>query len=144
MKTIKTTDLTLERTVHASPDQVFDVWIDPASPGGPWYGGTRAYFQPPQAVVDGMFYSLVEHAGSRWPHFGRFVVVDRPGKLTYTWMSPATQGLETTVEMTFVANDDKTVVTLKHLGVPDDEMGRQHADGWGFILDSIAQVMAKR
>lgn len=140
---IKTTTLTLARTINATPDRVFDVWVDPKSPGGPWYGGKRAYFQPEQAVVDGMFYSLVEWEGRQWPHFGRFVVVERGSKLTYTWMSPSTQGLETTVEMTFEGKDGKTLVTLRHSGVPDDKEGHEHNDGWGFILDSLKQVLEK-
>jgi hypothetical protein len=31
---------------------VFDVWIDPKSPGGPWFGAERVILNP---VVDGLF-----------------------------------------------------------------------------------------
>jgi len=35
-------------------------------------------------------------------------------------------------------------VTLRHTGVPDDDFGRQHGDGWSFMLGTIEQRFAKR
>jgi hypothetical protein len=35
-------------------------------------------------------------------------------------------------------------VTLRHAGVPDDDFGRQHAEGWTFILGALAARLAKR
>ena len=35
------TDITVNRTIPASPENVFDLWINPKSPGGPWFGGER-------------------------------------------------------------------------------------------------------
>jgi len=34
-------------------------------------------------------------------------------------------------------------VTLRHADVPDDSMGRQHKDGWTFILAAIAARVQK-
>ena len=33
------TEVTVSRTIAASPEKIFDVWMDPKSPGGPWFGG---------------------------------------------------------------------------------------------------------
>ena len=31
-------DLTVSRTIPARVEDVFEVWMDPNSPGGPWFG----------------------------------------------------------------------------------------------------------
>ena len=31
-------DITVTRTIPAPAEKIFDVWIDPKSPGGPWFG----------------------------------------------------------------------------------------------------------
>src|SRR5580700_10354508 len=78
------TDLTVSRTIPAPAEKVFDVWIDPKSPGGPWFGADRVILNP---VVDGLFYLAVKHEGRTWPHYGRFLQIERPRVVEYTWMS---------------------------------------------------------
>lgn len=135
------TDVTVSRTIPASAEQVFDVWINPKSPGGPWFGAERLIFN---AQVDGLFYSLVKHEGKAWPHYGRFVAIERPYRIEHTWVSEGTKGVESVVSISFQPCGDDTEVTLRHSGVPDDEVGRRHKDGWGWILDMLAQGMAAR
>jgi uncharacterized protein YndB with AHSA1/START domain len=133
------TDLTVTRLITASPAQVYDVWLDKSSPGGPWFGCKRAVVD---ARVDGLFYSCVDFQDREWAHYGRFVTLERPGHIVHTWVSEATQGLESVVSLTFEEKDGQTLVTLRHTGVPDDDAGRQHADGWAYVLDCIAQRFA--
>ena len=135
------TEITVTRTIPASAEKVFDVWIDPKSPGGPWFGAARVILNP---VVDGLFYLAAEHQGRTWPHYGRFLQIDRPRRIQYTWMSEGTKGAESVVTLTFEPRGDETEVTLRHSGVPDDETGRKHKDGWAWILDMLAQAMAAR
>jgi uncharacterized protein YndB with AHSA1/START domain len=130
------TELTVSRTIPAAAERVFDVWLDSKSPGGPWFGAAAVILNP---VVDGLFYHAVEHAGRRWAHYGRFLQIERPRRIEYTWMSEATKGVETVVLFTLEPKGDHTEVTLRHSNVPDDEMGRRHADGWGWCLDMLAK-----
>jgi uncharacterized protein YndB with AHSA1/START domain len=132
-------DITVTREIPAPVSNVFDVWMDPKSPGGPWFGGDRVIVNP---IVDGLFYIAVKHEGRTWPHYGRFVQIDRPHKVEYTWMSEATKGVETVVSVIFEPRGDGTEVTLRHSGVPDDEMGRQHKDGWTWVLSMLAERFA--
>ena len=94
---MKTFDLTVSRTIHGSAEEVFDVWLDPKSPGGLWFGVERAIINP---VVDGLFYHVVKHEGRSWPHYGRFIRLDRGRTIEHTWVSEATRGLETVVTIT--------------------------------------------
>ncbi len=64
---LKLTDITVSQTILASAERVFDVWIDPKSPGGPWFGAERVILNP---VVDGLFYFAVKHEGKMWPITG--------------------------------------------------------------------------
>jgi uncharacterized protein YndB with AHSA1/START domain len=137
---VKTTELTIKRTVAGAPPEVFDVWIDPRSPGSPWFGVTRAIVQP---VVDGLFYHLVQFEGHDWAHYGRFMVLDRPRRIEHTWVSEATRGLESIVQLTFQHEGKQTLLTLRHWNLPDDEMGRRHEQGWGFVLNAVAQRFAR-
>jgi uncharacterized protein YndB with AHSA1/START domain len=138
---MKLTDITVTRTIPASSDKVFDLWMNPKSPGGPWYGAERVILNP---LVDGLFYIAVKHEGRIWPHYGRFLKIDRPRRVEYTWMSEATKGAESIVTVTMEPRGDETDVTLHHSGVPDDEMGRQHKDGWTWILSTLAEGFVSR
>jgi uncharacterized protein YndB with AHSA1/START domain len=92
------TDVTVTRTISAPAERVFDVWIDPNSPGGPWFGADRVILNP---VVGGLFYLAAKHQGRTRPHYGRFLQVDRPRRIEYTWMSEATKGAESIVAVRF-------------------------------------------
>ena len=138
---MKLTEVTVSRAIPASPEKVFDVWMDPKSPGGPWFGSDRVILNP---AVDGLFYLAVKHEGRTWPHYGRFLQIDRPRIVEYTWMSEGTKGAESIVTVTMEARGEETEVTLRHSGVPDDEMGRQHKDGWAWVLSALAERFASR
>ena len=128
-------DLTLSRIIKAKPEQVFDVWLDTRSPGGPWFGCERVILQP---VVDGLFYHGVRHEGRMWAHYGRFIRLERPRLIEHTWVSEATRGIETIVTLDIAPRGDETALTLRHSNVPDDAMGRRHEEGWTFVLSAIA------
>jgi uncharacterized protein YndB with AHSA1/START domain len=138
---MKLTEITVSRTISASPENVFDVWMDAKSPGGPWFGSDRVILNP---VVDGLFYLAVKHEGRTWPHYGRFLQIDRPRVVEYTWMSEGTKGAESIVTVTLEPRGEQTEVTLRHSGVPDDEMGRKHKDGWAWVLSALAESLASR
>ncbi|HEY6332550.1 MAG TPA: SRPBCC domain-containing protein [Blastocatellia bacterium] len=131
------TEITVRRTIPASPEAVFDVWMDPKSPGGPWFGAQRVIVNP---VVDGLFYVAVGHEERTWPHYGRFIKIYRPRQVEYTWVSEGTRGIESKVLVTFERHADGTEVTLRHSGVPDDEMGRRHQEGWTWVLSQLEQA----
>jgi uncharacterized protein YndB with AHSA1/START domain len=134
------TELTVTRTIPASPAEIYDVWLDTSSPGSPWFGCERVILD---AKVDGLFYHSVSHERREWAHYGRFVTLDRPRRIEHTWVSEGTRGLESVVTITFAPAGDQTLVTLRHAGVPDDDFGRQHGEGWAFALGAIAERFKK-
>lgn len=135
------TEITVSRTIAAPAERVFDVWMDKNSPGGPWFGATKVIVD---TSVDGLFYLAVSHEGKTWPHFGHFIQINRPQLVEFTWMSESTKGLESIVLVTFQPRDGQTEVTLRHSGVPDDEDGRKHKDGWAWVLSMLAERFASK
>ena len=129
------TEITVSRMIPAPPQDVFDVWMDAESPGGPWFGAVRTLLNP---YVDGLFYQAVLHAGRSWHHYGRFLKIDRPHAVEHTWVSEATKGLESIVSVTFQPSGASTEVTLRQTGIPDDELGRRHREGWDSVLSTMA------
>lgn len=137
---IQTIEIGLTRTMPATPEEVYDLWLAANSPGSPWYGGSHRIVQP---VVDGLFCLTVQHEGSDYAHYGRFLALERPRRIGHTWISRATQGLESVVTLTFEAQEQQTLVHLQHAGVPDDKVGRQHEQGWAFVLDAMADRLSE-
>lgn len=144
---MKLIELKLSRFIPGRQEDVFDVWFDPASPGGPWHGAKKVLMN---LAVDGTFYFGIEravlekkgvavHSPGLHGHFGRFTAIDRPRAAEHTWMSEHTRGIETTVSITFEPRDGGTQLTIVHRDVPDDENGRRHEGGWTFLLGRLEQ-----
>jgi uncharacterized protein YndB with AHSA1/START domain len=134
-------ELTVSRLIPATPEEVYGVWIDPKSPGGPWFGCERVVLD---ARVGGLFHHAVKHQGREWAHYGRFIHLDRPRLIEHTWMSEATRGFDSNVRVTLEPERGGTSFTLVHSGLPDDDMGRQHREGWTFIAGAIAARFGAR
>lgn len=131
----KTIEITVERTIPAPPNKVFDGWLNPKIPGTPWSEADKLLLNP---SVDGLFYWLIRGTA----HYGRFTQVDRGSRLQHTWVSPNTLGLESTVTVTFKKKGADTVMTLVHSGLPDDEKGRGHEGGWNYFLGNFEKQFA--
>jgi uncharacterized protein YndB with AHSA1/START domain len=128
MNNAKKIEFRIERTIPASPAEVFDGWLNPKIPGNPWNAADKFLLDP---KVDGFFYWTVRGT----PHYGRFTEIARPGRIQHTWMSPNTSGLESTVTVTFKEKGKDTLMTLVHSGLPDTDGGRSHDKGWNYFLD---------
>jgi uncharacterized protein YndB with AHSA1/START domain len=128
----KTVEVKVERTIPAPPGEVFDAWLDPRIPGTPWHQNDKLIVD---LKVDGLWYWL---SSGGTPHYGRFMEINRPGRVEYSWMSPNTLGQESTVTVTFQKKGEGTLMTLVHSGLPNDDMARAHQNGWNSISDKFS------
>ena len=138
---MKTTEINLKRTIDAQADEVYDVWLDRTSPGSPWFGVPKVILDTPK--VDGLFYTMYQIEGQEIAHYGRFMALERPRRIQYTWVSAATHGMESVLTVSFEALDGKTQVHVNHSGVPDDEGGRHHKQAWGYVLARMSAYFGK-
>lgn len=134
-------ELRVTRTLVARPEDIFDLWLDWKSAGSPWFGAAKAIVHP---VVDGLFYHCVRFQGDEWPHYGRFITLIRPSLIRHSWVSEATRGMESIVSLTIEPEGDRTRITLVHSNLPDDEMGRRHEEGWGFVVQMLVDHLRRK
>ncbi len=130
----KTVEIKVERTIPALPSEVFDAWLDPTIPGTPWHENDKLIVNP---KVDGLWYWL-SLGGT--PHYGRFMEINRPGRIQYSWMSRNTLGEESTVTVTFEKRREGTLMTLLHSGLPNEAMAKAHEKGWNSIFDKFSNI----
>ena len=72
---------------------------------------------------------------------GEYQVVDPPRRLVMSWGwegHPTVPPGSTTVEITLTPERDATILTLRHLGLPDEGERRLHTDGWTQYMGQLA------
>lgn len=137
----KLLQIAVPRWIAATPEEVFDAWADPEL-FPRWFEPHRILLR--EVAVDALWYWEAMHRGRPWAHYCRYLRVERPNVLELTWVSEATRGLESRVLIEMKPARGGTDLVLTHSGIPDDEMGRSHEDGWtaitGMLAEKIAQI----
>jgi|HubBroStandDraft_6_1064221.scaffolds.fasta_scaffold48840_6 uncharacterized protein YndB with AHSA1/START domain len=131
-------ELTFERTILASPAQVFEGWLSPKGSVTPWniaekVGWTRK--------MDGFVYLHVKRVPR--PRYGRLAEVERPARIRHPWVSANTLGPESIVTLTLKKQGGNTITTLVHSGPPGTADGRKHEQGWNYFLNTFSEQFAK-
>lgn len=127
----------VERTIPASPSEVYSAWLNPKVKGSNWSVADKLILNP---KVNGFFYWHI----FKTPHYGRFTKMERGRRIQYTWMSPYTHGEESTVTLTFKKKGKDTQMTLVHSGLPDTRAARSHEGGWNQFADNFSKHFKKK
>jgi uncharacterized protein YndB with AHSA1/START domain len=131
--------LVVRRVIRASREEIFDMWTRAEN--------LRLWMRPPRATgasaesdprVGGR-YRIVMHGDRDYDHHGEYLVVDRPSKLSFTWISEGShyQTSIVTVEL-FDRGGGTTELVLTHQRLPPDMVSR-HEEGWTEILGELAK-----
>ena len=130
----------VRRRIAASPDQLFDAWLDPQALAV-WMRprGIRRTTATADGRVGGCYEIIMEGDGKTYPHYGVYRVIDRPRRLAFTWTSPATERRETLVTVDFVPCGDLTEVVITHERLPDGAC-ESHTEGWTTALERLAEL----
>ena len=132
----------VERLVAASPEQVYDAWLDPDQAG-------RWLFRTPDGTLErceidgrvGGRFRIDERRGEDVAeHFGEYVALDRPRRLAFDFWTSFSEE-RTRVTVTIAPNSGGSRVTLTHEGVWADYEERTR-QGWTMILDNLAATVA--
>ncbi|MEU4731714.1 SRPBCC domain-containing protein [Streptomyces sp. NPDC023588] len=132
--TTPTDTVTLERRIAARPETVFGFFTD-REKWLSWMGADGTFsFEPGGAYRTGV---TGENVAS-----GRFLVVDPPKRLVFTWgwetgSMPVPPG-STTVEITLEPTAEGTLLRLVHSGLSSEEARAAHAEGWQHYVDRLA------
>jgi uncharacterized protein YndB with AHSA1/START domain len=136
--------LVVRRLIRASREEIFDMWTRAEN--------LRLWMRPPRAsgasaesdARVGGKYRIVMHGDRDYDHHGEYLVVDRPSRLSFTWISEGShsQTSVVTVEL-FDRASGQTELVLTHQRLPAGEAGR-HTDGWTEILGELAGAIRSR
>ena len=135
-------DLRFERRIAARPEQVFDAFTSP--------DGQREFYgqDAPGWVVDsrcelrvGGVWAIAfgPSPGELYHHRHVFEEIDRPRRLrlTSTETRPDGSSFVTSLEFTFEARGEATLMTMIHAGFPTDALRDEHLVG---LPDAFARL----
>lgn len=139
----------VERRLTASPERVFDAWLDPTWIGrfmfGPHLRDESVVSLTNEPRVGGQFHYKVTRAGAEIDHTGTYREIDRPHRLAFTWGVDAEQGDLSIVTLTFAPDGEGCLLTLTHNLHPDwAEYAERTQAGWTKIVGDLAAVILGR
>lgn len=135
--------LTVDRTIKAPIETVFDAWLDPAMlkrfmcPGP----GMTTPTAEANATVGGRFDLVMKAGDDEMPHGGVYQEINRPNRLVFSWESPF-NAEGSTVSLEFRKVDDGTHVTLNHIRFVSEESRDNHEGGWTHILATLEHALS--
>jgi uncharacterized protein YndB with AHSA1/START domain len=139
------TTLTLTRRIAARREDVFAAWTDPEIFKRWWAPeGTTMTSLELDARVGGTYrIGLRQSDGEQLYVAGKFVEIERPVRIVYTWAWDEDEGPghESLVTIEFAEHDRQTDVTLTHSRLATEQSRDNHRQGWTGILDNLAAVL---
>lgn len=137
--------VTVVHRFEAAPERVFDAWL---SPGllGQWMFGAKLRDEEILRIsvdgrVGGSFSFLVRRQGEEIDHVGKYLEIDRPRRLVFTW--GIGEGDSSRVVIDIVPSGTGCELTLTHELHPDwaDYTARTEA-GWTKMLGVLDEVLS--
>ncbi|HEX6384604.1 MAG TPA: SRPBCC domain-containing protein [Anaerolineae bacterium] len=125
----------------ASREEVFDMWLDPESVRR-WMcpGNTHVAAIELNPVVGRAFRIYMETEDEQvYVHTGKYLEIQRPERLVFTWRSPATGERESRVTVAFYEQGKSCLVVLVHELLPDERAVENHRAGWTDILNRLGE-----
>jgi uncharacterized protein YndB with AHSA1/START domain len=134
----------VQRVMPAAPNVVFDQWLDPESLAE-WMcpRPVRCVAITVEPRVEGRVRFDVDDSGTSVLITGRFLAIERPHLLRFTWSSSdwADPTVVSVVNVAFEpVGDDETLMSIEHSLLPPEEFENFH-DGWTLTADQLATVL---
>ena len=130
----------VRRTISASPEDLFDAWLDPEALAEWMRPGTiRSAVASVEPRVGGRYQIVMQGESGAIPHTGVYRVIDRPKRLVFTWQSPHTGPDETLVTVDFLKSGRSTEVVVTHEKLPESARP-SHSRGWTSGLEHLDEA----
>ncbi|HEY7831181.1 MAG TPA: SRPBCC domain-containing protein [Solirubrobacteraceae bacterium] len=144
MSELTATDLRLERTIDASPEEAFDAWTNPEVLRR-WWAADPTWVTPVVEVdlrVGGRYRLSMEDPANGTTHTvgGEYREVRRPERLVYSWSWERSDGQPdhtSTVTVEFLGEGERTTIVLEHTDLASSESRDGHRKGWLACFDNL-------
>lgn len=134
------------RRFNASPERVFDAWLDTAMIGRFMFG---AHLRDEQVVslsneprVGGRFSYKVTRQGQLIDHMGTYCELGRPRRLVFTWGVDREENDKSIVIIELASDGNDCVLTLTHRIDPAfADYAERTEQGWSKITGDLANAL---
>lgn len=135
-----TVRMRVSRRVNASPERVFDAWIDPSIACN-WLFTTKTSetTYDLDVRVGGAFTITRRRGGKEYVAVGTYLVIERPHRLVFTFSMPQFAADVDTVTVEIVPDGDGCEVTVTQEGRPGYEHSTER--GWGKMFDMLERAL---
>jgi len=146
----KTVSVRVVRRFKASPERVFDAWLDPNTARRFLFTDAngeviRCEIEPRVGgkflIVDRRTSGDSKYTGDI-EHTGEYLEIDRPHRLVFTFNVPRYTPLATRVSIEILPIRDGCELSLTHTGVLPEYEKDTNA-GWNLILDGLAGILGQ-
>lgn len=148
MSAAETVTLTLRRRFDATPERVFDAWLEPDF-AGRWLfrsAGDELVAAAIDARVGGRFRFVVRRDGEDVEHVGEYLVIERPRLLVFTFAVPVYSPEYDRVTVEIAADGQGCDLRLTTEMSPEiaAEWGEATLEGWTKMLGAMAALLAQQ
>jgi uncharacterized protein YndB with AHSA1/START domain len=130
----------------APPERVFDAWLDTTMLGHFMFGPTLRDEEIVRLALDarvgGAFSFVVRRQGQEIDHIGRYLEIDRPHRLVFTWAVAPDPDDSSRVVIEIAALETGCELTLTHEMQPKwAEFAERVQSGWSKMLAALAATL---
>ena len=136
-------ELVVRRVVRAPRERVFAAWLDAALMAR-WMcpGDARSTTVELDPRVGGTFRIVMHHGRDAAEHWGQYLAIEPPSRLSFTWISAYTERRPSVVTVELFERGTDTEVVLTHRRLPPDKL-EAHREGWTDIVAALDAVLAR-
>ncbi len=124
----------VKRVINAPIEKVFKAWVEPEQMKQ-WYSpeGMTTPAASSDVRVGGAYSVTMKMGDQDHVQTGKYLEINEPNKLVFTWNKDDSV---VTVDLKKL-DENRTELTLKHVGFVSEESRRQHDDGWVGTINKL-------
>ncbi|MFD3707380.1 SRPBCC domain-containing protein [Nocardia sp. NPDC058658] len=131
-------ELTVERVMTAQPSLLYAAWTQGLDL---WLAVPGSVLMRP-AVNEPLYFDTGSD-DKRNPHYGRILLLEQNRRVEFTWVTAATDGVETVVAAEFLKQPRGIRLRLRHSGFPTAAIRDLHQQVWPDKLERLDEVTSK-